>query len=287
MPPRTNNGSPGLGNAIRSRRIALNLSIEEAATKAGIGTKTWSRYESGAAIRMDKIRGLCKALGWNQLPGENNSVNDANDSESEKIDETHAAWSSALEEDFGRTCAVSFAIGYDLLHDYAAEDLAELSRLPSGTHIGELGASWLADSLPPQFLTRYDYEFIYSFKQTLDIIRKKFVAGNIVAKSVIEELVVLLIFREAAIFAEVIAEPIEEDDNWRDWAGGIFDDLDVEFFLFSSDILVTPHMNYHFDHWNEAQFYSENGLTSSEQIAASIGTLNISSDNDNNNDNGN
>lgn len=61
-------GSVELGNKIRGRRNELSLTIEEAAKKAGVGTKTWSRYELGESIRKDKIIGVCKALNWNTLP---------------------------------------------------------------------------------------------------------------------------------------------------------------------------------------------------------------------------
>jgi transcriptional regulator with XRE-family HTH domain len=280
MPPRTNSGSLELGNAIRNRRIELNLTIEEAATKAGTGTKTWGRYESGAAIRTDKIRGLCKALGWNQLPNEEDlDADDTYDAWLNVVDNTHEAWSKTLEQNYGRACAVSFAVGYDLLSNHADEDLTELAKLPRGTHIGELGVSWLEGSLPPQFLTRYDYEFVYSFKQTLDLLRKRFVAGDLRAESVIEELAIFLIFGEAAFLADMYPEFLDEGDYWEDWVGGILDDLDVKFFLFSPSILLTPRMNYHFDHWDETQFDNEDGLTSSERIAEALGGLRISESN--------
>ncbi len=38
------------------------MTIVEAASRAGVGTKTWYRYESGASIRSDKVKGICKAL---------------------------------------------------------------------------------------------------------------------------------------------------------------------------------------------------------------------------------
>ena len=44
-------GTSKLGEAIKSRRQELGLTIEEAATKAGVGIKTWCRYESGESIR--------------------------------------------------------------------------------------------------------------------------------------------------------------------------------------------------------------------------------------------
>lgn len=54
------------------RRNELNLTIEEAAKRAGVGTKTWCRYEAGESIRQDKYKGVCKALNWMQLPIEDN-----------------------------------------------------------------------------------------------------------------------------------------------------------------------------------------------------------------------
>ena len=40
-------GNEKMAQMIRKRRIELQLTIEEAASRAGVGTKTWSRYEAG------------------------------------------------------------------------------------------------------------------------------------------------------------------------------------------------------------------------------------------------
>ena len=68
MAPKSIKGSPVLAKIIKARRLELGLTIEEAAFKAGVGTKTWSRYESGESIRADKYKGVCKALEWKKLP---------------------------------------------------------------------------------------------------------------------------------------------------------------------------------------------------------------------------
>ena len=68
MSARIIKGSAELGRKIRSRRNELGLTIEDAASKAGVGTKTWSRYESGESIRRDKILHICKTLNWRALP---------------------------------------------------------------------------------------------------------------------------------------------------------------------------------------------------------------------------
>lgn len=70
MSQRTVKGSGELGNKIRQRRNELGLTIEEAAAKAGVGVKTWCRYEAGESIRQDKYFKVCSILnclsGWFQ-----------------------------------------------------------------------------------------------------------------------------------------------------------------------------------------------------------------------------
>jgi transcriptional regulator with XRE-family HTH domain len=256
MPPRTRAGSPELGAAIRERRVALGLSIEEAADRADVGTKTWSRYESGAAIREDKVRSVCKALGWSKLPGAGGE-GEAGEAWLRKIDGNHAAWSSILEKDWGWACAVTFAVGSDWLSDRIAEDLKALAREPRGTHLGQLPASWLDGQLPPQFVPRYDYEFTYAFSAAVATLRQRFAKGDLVAHTVLEELALYLIFSQAQLLADLDPTFLEMADNdWRDWLDGILGDLDIEL-LFSPSSVLPPAHEYHFDHWNERQFYTE------------------------------
>ena len=58
---KTIKGSEQLGKKIKKRREELNLTIEEAASRANVGTKTWYRYESGESIRKEKCRGISKS----------------------------------------------------------------------------------------------------------------------------------------------------------------------------------------------------------------------------------
>ena len=51
-----------------------------------------------------------------------------------------------------------------MLVDHIDADMGELSVLPRGTHLGELEFSFILDDLPRQFLTRYDYEFLYALE---------------------------------------------------------------------------------------------------------------------------
>ncbi|MBF6451878.1 helix-turn-helix domain-containing protein [Nocardia cyriacigeorgica] len=255
MPPRTKNGSLELGSAIRERRIALDLSIEEAAAKAGIGTKSWSRYESGAAIRADKVRGICKALGWSRLPETEQDDQKSDDDFLRTVDRDHRAWSAVLEENFGRECAVTFAVGSDVVSNQIRDDLTELAKEPRGAHLGQLSTSWLDGDLPPQFVPRYDYELVYALKAAVSTLRARFSAGHLVAHTVLEELALYLILSQAEILDDLYPE-FEGGADWREWLGDILDDLDVEFYLFTSGLALTPDHTYHFARWSEEQFYT-------------------------------
>ena len=255
MAQKTIQGNAALGKQIKSRRNELGLTIEEAASRAGVGTKTWCRYESGESIRRDKCKGICKALNWHSLPdqeGENN----------EKISvqeyKNHAAWSAFLENTFGAVAAMSFAAGSDILYDHIKEDMAELSSLPAGTHIGQLGISWLSDSLPEQFLTRFDYEFLYQMKCSLHAMRMRAARGlPITAHSVMEELLIYLCSEEAAVLIE-LSDGIENSDalDAQEWVFDLFGDTDIIGFLYS-DIYLDQDHPYHFSHWADQQFYTD------------------------------
>lgn len=100
MAQKTVQGNNNLATQIKNRRNELGLTIEEAATRAGVGTKTWSRYESGGSIRTDKCKGVCKALNWRILPNQD-ILDDQNIDNSDIIDKNHEAWSTFLEDEFG------------------------------------------------------------------------------------------------------------------------------------------------------------------------------------------
>ena len=119
MAPKTIQGSEALAKQIRSRRNELGLTIEEAASRASVGTKTWSRYEAGESIRKDKWKGICRALNWNNFPEQE---------EEQGIFvqkyKGHKAWSEFLEENFGTRAAAAFAAGSDSLLYHMEEDIS-------------------------------------------------------------------------------------------------------------------------------------------------------------------
>jgi len=238
----------------------LGLSIEEAAGKAGVGAKTWGRYESGASIRQDKERGVCRALRWTSFAVICSSEDGSKSENPFVVDNRHQAWSQGLADLYGTLCAATFAVGSDIVLDNLKQDLTELARSARGTHLGELPCSWFGDSLPRQFLHRYDYEFTYKLRSAVKLLRRRFRFGHLEAHTVLEEIALYLIFGEAESLADIGPEFSGAENQWLDWLGEMLSDLDVEYYLFSSAEVVAPGFTYHFDRWDEEQFwcYSQN-----------------------------
>lgn len=257
MAQRSIQGDQELGRKIKHRRNELNLTIEEAASRAGVGTKTWSRYEAGESIRRDKCKGICKALNWRDFP------DGKSDAEKKSLIEEyrdHEAWSQFLADNYGPRAAMAFAIGSDILLDYINQDQSDLASMPSGSHIGQLNTSFISGELPPQFLMRYDYEFLYNMKCVLLKLRRQAKHGMpIIAHSILEELIIYLCNEEAQAFIEIGAgadELIDNEhlNNSKDWVFDMFDDMDIITFLYSNVYLTEDHP-FHFEYWSDQQFY--------------------------------
>lgn len=240
--------SQELANAIKRRRIELGLTIEEAAERAGVGTKTWCRYETGAAIRQDKYKGVCKALNWHSFPNESYPEN----ADIEKL-KLHEAWSKYIASQFGEDAAAAFVLGSDILLDDIQQDMQELASMPRGTHLGQISVSLLAESLPPQFLMRYDYDFLYAMYTELLHIRAAANNGNkFVLHSVLDELLVYLAIEEAGILVDDGSfSPV---GDWDKWIYDVFGDEDIITFLYSN-LYLSQNDEYHFDSWMTQQFY--------------------------------
>lgn len=245
-------GSPELGSKIKQRRNELGLTIEEAASKAGVGTKTWSRYESGGSIRNDKILNICKVLNWGKITNfnEDNTTFDISEYKNDK------SWSRYLADNFGDAAAISFIIGSDILLDNIIQDLDCLSSRPKGTHIGELDISWMKDILPQQFLTMYDYELLYYLKDVLINFRKTASLGTrFIAHTVAEEIILYLIVQESDFLMEnVTAQLCSDTDDWDSWVFDVLGEMDIVTYLYS-DFYLDENDPYHFNHWKEKQFY--------------------------------
>lgn len=254
MAPKTIQGSEALAKQIRSRRNELGLTIEEAASRASVGTKTWSRYEAGESIRKDKWKGICKALNWNNFPEQEE---DGGQGIFIKKCRGHKAWSEFLEENFGTRAAAAFAAGSDILLDHIKEDMSALASMPVGTHIGQLKVSMLCDELPKQFLMHYDYELLYQLKSQLHRLRRRAKLGYAMkAHSVMEELLIYLCNEEASI---LMKHYDVNDEFEEEWVFDLFDDMDIITFLYSN-MYLSPDHPYHFSHWNDQVFYKDHPL---------------------------
>lgn len=254
MSLKTLQGNQKLANQIKLRRTELNLTIEEAAKKAGVGTKTWYRYETGASIRKDKCKGICKALNWHTLPTDAPDIDNIISYDEYK---SHEAWSSYLADNFGEQAATSFAVGSDILIDSLEDDLSELSQMPIGTHIGQINCSLIKDYLPQQFLMKYDYNFIYLLHSTVLNYRSVAHAGQqIIAHSVLEELALYLIVEHSRFYIEsiILNDETTDDSEFTEWLFDILGDMDIITCLYSGYYLPEDHL-YHFNHWLDNQFY--------------------------------
>ncbi len=259
MAQRSIQGNQELARKIKLRRNELNLTIEEAASRAGVGTKTWSRYEAGESIRLDKCKGICKALNWRNFP--------SGEEAGEKISlvekyRNHEAWSQFLADNYGSGAAVAFAAGSDILLDYIDQDLSDLASMPSGSHIGQLNTSFISEELPPQFLMQYDYDFLYNMRCVLLQLRWRAKHGMpMTAHSILEELIIYLCNEEAQVFIDISTDADdfinnEEPDDLKDWVFNMFDDNDIITFLYS-DIYLKEDHQFHFKHWRDQQFYMD------------------------------
>ena len=198
-------------------------------------------------------------MNWHVFPND-----DDTNEESFNIDKyrKHEAWSTHLCKSLGEAAAMSFVVGSDIILDHVKFDLMELATMPKGTHIGQLSSSWIKDILPEQFVTRYDYEFMYQLKTTILQLRRLAEEDKeIVAHTVIEELAIYLFMQEAEAFMDCISAEMEAAnisglDNIDARAFDVFDDMDIVTYLFSNNYLTEDHI-YHFDNWAKCQFYAE------------------------------
>ena len=135
--------------------------------------------------------------------------------------------------------------------------MKELATLPRGAHIGQLDVSRLEYALPSQFLTRYDYEFVFSLRQSLNRLKSRARSGlKPVAHTVLEEIAIYLIELEADSFLDLFGiDSSYKDECPEGLLGEICGDLDVCSFLYSDFVIVESEDTYHFDNWLEPQFY--------------------------------
>lgn len=188
-------------------------------------------------------------------------------------------WSAFLEDNFGTLSAILFAAGSDLLLDALEHEMHELSRMPIRSHVGQINSSVLKDNLPQQFITHYDYDFLYKFRSKLIDMRMRAMDGlSIIAHSVAQELIIYisnemgkiatesdenvkkLITNHKLIYDKLSFEMDDEDlDEMKfydeDWVFTLFGDADILSELYSGRAVAKGN-SYHIKHWFEEQFFT-------------------------------
>lgn len=250
MAQKTVKGSAKLGQMMRERREELGLTMEQMAKKAGVGTKSWSRYESGEGIRADKVSRILRALGWASFP------EGTTDGSGWSVDEEKV--SPYFSARYGETAARAFAVSFELLSDEILHDMDLLAKMPKDTHLGQVEQeSFLSDRLPEQFLTDYDYQFLYAMECTLRILCMRIhdAGGSFVVHTVMEEILLVLLMEIVRFLSET---DFSEEKGWmpEDFAFDLCGDMDVVTWLYSG-IPVNESHTYHFSHWLERQFHIE------------------------------
>lgn len=277
-------GNEETSEMIKKRRKELGLTVEEAAHRAGVSTKSWTRYEHGEPIRSNVYSNVCDALNVTDLEGCIDADIFEAEKELERIKKS-CYWSQALADKYGEMAAASFAEGSTLLKQTLDRHMAQLESMPAGTHIGEIH-SVLFNSLPHQFLTRYDYEFLYILRNTLDEMeremsqKKEFTVCTAMDVIVLNLMVqrfkkhcqticaeLVHVCKKAKIGDECLIGCKTEEErqqerelfdsekggdlNWAEWVYDVFPGPGMMTYFNLYCDSVTPDSPYHFAHWLE------------------------------------
>lgn len=255
-----------LAETIRARREEWEMEIEEAAMFAGVEPDVWEKYETdGTVLTKEDCEGICRALHWLYLSTDGKKPEGWFDVEEMQKRDT---WSKDIECRFGQAEALSLAVGLSMLKDRLNVTIEKMSKMPKGTHIGELDYEQdddlllceLTDYLPQQFLMRYDYDFLISMKNVLLHLCEKIQADDtIFAHSVMEELIIKVAVDLSADLIQDIGIPVQE--NFNEWYYDLFDDCDIDMFLFDDSHPAyigeeDRDWPYHFDNWTKKIFYT-------------------------------
>lgn len=181
-------------------------------------------------------------------------------------------WSPNLAQRFGALSALSFAFGAQLLHDDIMNDIEELEAKGEGATLRDVSCGIMEVYLPPKYMDRYDLPFLQKMLDALDHLVERAASGDVlIAHKPIEEILMRNIAIEADEFVSLMADEENPDekwaswneefnarrdkDFWTEWPYYIFDDDDVEFFLYDSDCSWIEVKDYQFENWFTPTFY--------------------------------
>lgn len=270
-------GSPELGQKIRERREELGHTINEISNQADISVSSWNRYEAGGDIRKDKIAGLCKALRWVRLPNSINPTGTIEENINEEDEPAILVYKPVLISRYSGTggevdslpiCA-GLLTGLEFLKDVLDEALDDLSEEPRGTHIGMIDTI-ISYRMPEQFLTEYDYEFIYGMRaKVLSMLRAIDYNKEIEINTVMDDIILDVAFdlcetwfdndfviKENSSDGKEVFDSRKEHydfDCYREdvdlFLEDYGDDCLIDFVLYDDEICIPKDSPFHVSHW--------------------------------------
>lgn len=186
-----------------------------------------------------------------------------------------APWSEWLERNYSSVCALSFAIGSNLLNEIIKCAEEDLKDAPEGTTLEGVGSD-LEQYLPWMYGHRYDLDFVKKLRAVLTELRKRAVDGKAMhAYSPAEEILMRACMLETMRYFRDDLDEEERELVWRDiydlnatellsdWAYLLSGDSYVQLVLFDYDGEEFPDMlkdeygigdEYDFENWFEPQF---------------------------------
>lgn len=249
MPPRTTSISKETGEKIRERRCELGYTVEEAAAKAGVSPKTWSRYEAGGSVRVDKLGHVLGTLNWKEMPGqeveEECHIRD-------HVDRNSVQWRAWIAGGLSEDEALALYLAAEELSDELWEALDKLSGMSGDSHIGQVSSyacDHLAYYLPKRYLTRYGYEFLFEMKNRLDalIFGKLANMPEVMHSCFFDDVVWYVLVLRARLYVEMYDLEVDLDPCDFVEDDFVFEDLET---LFDDAVIPKPDYQWHFDNWS-------------------------------------
>ncbi|WP_316670557.1 helix-turn-helix domain-containing protein [uncultured Propionibacterium sp.] len=244
---------PDIAEAMRARREELGLSMPEISGRAGVSEQTWRNYESGRTrVRSDKQLRVWEALQWEPPVVWSGLLGGGVEDIVRRVMDNPELLGSPVRQDtgvlgmpewgdipsalpegyspllaatLGENAARCFALGAHLYDLFLAEDLEKLAVMPRGAHLGELEESHLGGVLPPLWLTRYDYEFVFQLRGIIRDLQYRLVRAGVgrdepLARSLAEILVVHDVFTLGGVMSAPQGAAID-DDEWEGWVNAL------------------------------------------------------------------
>lgn len=184
-----------------------------------------------------------------------------------ELKKEEAAWSKALCRQEGELAAANFAHTSETLLDEIKMGIEEVeealaNKSDKNIPIVELSglnyADAIVESLPQQFVDRYNLAFLRDMGDALSVLQRNFHDEKeaVYEHTVMEEILLYLIMEYSDVMMDVygFSEADDEEGVLNVWAFNVMDDMDVVTWLYCGHYIDENH-SYHFNNWMKRQFY--------------------------------